>query len=153
MKRILSLLLVLALALPALPEDPPREAVDLLLLRCWCTVRSLDYRNTRQIYKFLDRVKDVKNPPERLGKFYGPDAIVPLYLDWGDGSYAEVLEHAPAAEKAAREAGNPGRALEILLLHISAADECGRPGVARQLLPEAEKLAAAAPGARGRLSR
>ena len=40
--------------------------------------------------------------------------------------------------------------LEILLLQLSAAQSCGRVTLVKQLLPEAEKLAATAPGAEER---
>ncbi len=153
MKCSLAALLVLTLLLPAFPQPQkpiPPEAVEIILTKSWFVLRSLDYHNSRQIYKFLEQIRDVPNPPERYYVFFGPAALAPLLQDYGEGDYALVLEKAPQAAKAAR---NPSRALEIQLLHLSAADSIGRPALVRQLLPEVERLAAQAPGARGQLSR
>ncbi len=152
MKRWVALLLVLCLALPGRPDPPPDE-VDFLLLECWFTIRSADYGNARQIYKFLTPVEHLKNPPERWHVFLGPDALAPLFLDYGEGKFTDVLAAAPGARKAAKARKSSTRELEILLLQLSAAQSCGRVTLVKQLLPEAEKLAATAPGARGTLTR
>lgn len=154
MKRSLALVLIVCLwlpgrAQPGLSADAARER----LAQGWFVLRSGDSLAGRDVYDFLAPLEHLESPPERWHVFFGPDALAPLFLDYARGHYTAVLEAAPGVRAAARARQSPSRQLEILLLALAAADNCGRADTVKQLLPEAEGLASGAPGARGALAR